>query len=253
LFDQQKTVNLKEINMRFKKIKNGVLFGLLVICGASFGMEISVGRATISLNGDKWQLAGEENKSSTFTGGREGGGSQGATQKTYFLADEAGKLKAVLKIDATNSGTTSPMRFTGGCEAAKSATPNRNAVVIDATGGSVSAMDCLRIYNVLTPMPFLAAVLKSDWETIKVKNLQLPKKMVFVSQFVTTSNGTYLGANLFADDTWVGAPSNSTEANTTTAIPPEALAWGKLLAQASRDSVRSFSGKMQMPDIEFKQ
>ena len=239
--------------MRLNKIKSGLLFGLLVICGTTFGMEISVGRATIALNGDKWQLAGEENKTSNFTGGREGGGSQGVTQKTYFLADETGRLKAVLKIDATNSGTSSPMRFTGGCEAAKSATANRNMLVIDATSGSLSAIDCLRIYNVLTPMPFLAAVLKSDWEAISKKNLQLPKKMVFVSQFVTTSNGTYLGASLFADDSWVGAPSNAIEANPATAISPEALAWGKLLAQASRDSVRSFSGKMQMPDIEFKQ
>jgi hypothetical protein len=36
-------------------------------------------------------------------------------------------------------------------------------------------------------------------------------------------------------------------------IKPEVIAWANEMAKASRGSVRSFSGKMVMPAIEFKQ
>jgi hypothetical protein len=232
--------------MRIKQVIFGVFLGGLMSCGGVFAMEIEVGRATISLNSDKWTAVNETNQSGNYSG-RETG-SFDIKEKSWILQDETKKVKAVLKIRSTPGGASVPLSFTGGCKAAE----NANVYVKDATGGSLRAIDCLRAFYVGNATEFVNRAFKEESAHIQTNKLTNPKAGIFMSNMVTMSSGTFLSIVMLVDSDLVGLPVAEAEVVPPT-IKPEVIAWANEMAKASRGSVRSFSGKMVMPVIEFKQ
>jgi hypothetical protein len=232
--------------MRIKQSIFGLVFGGLMSCGAVFAMDIEVGRATISLNSDKWTPVNETNQSGNYSG-RESG-SFDIKEKSWILQDEAKKVKAVLKIRSTPSGAGVPLSFNGGCKAAE----NANVYVKDATGGSLRAIDCLRAFYVGNAPEFVNRAFKDEFAHIQTNKLTNPKAGIFMSNMVTMSTGTFLSIVMLVDSDLTGLPVVEAEVVPPT-IKPEVIAWANEMAKASRGSVRSFSGKMVMPAIEFKQ
>jgi hypothetical protein len=232
--------------MRIKQVIWGFVLGGLMGCGAVFAMDIEVGRATISLNSDKWTPINEANQSGSYSG-RESG-SFDIKEKSWILQDESKKVKAVLKIRSTPGGAGVPLSFNGGCKAAE----NANVYVKDATGGSLRAIDCLRAFYVGNATEFVNRAFKDESAHIQTNKLTNPKAGIFMSNMVTMSSGTFLSIVMFVDSDMAGLPVTDAEVVPPT-IKPEVIAWANEMAKASRNSVRSFNGKMVMPAIEFKQ
>ncbi len=232
--------------MRIKQVIFGVIFGGLVGAGAAFAMDIEVGRATISLNSDKWMPVKESDQSGNFTG-RENG-SFAIQEKSWILKDDANKVKAIMKIRSTPGGAGVNLRFTAGCKAAE----NANVYVKDATGGSLSDIDCLRAFYVGNATEFINRAFKDEFTHIQTNKLTNPKAGVFMSNVVTMSSGTFLSVALLTDSDLAGLQVANAEVVPAN-IKPEVIAWANEMAKASRSSVRSFSGKMNMPAFEFKQ
>jgi Tfp pilus tip-associated adhesin PilY1 len=232
--------------MRIKQIISGVILGGLASWGTTFAMDIEVGRATISLNSDKWVPVIESNQSGNYSG-RESG-SFDIKEKSWILQDESNKVKAVLKIRSTPGGAGVALRFTAGCKTAE----NANVYVKDATGGSLSAIDCLRAFYVVNAPEFVSRAFKDEFAHIQTKKLTNPKAGIFISNVVTMSSGTFLSIVMLVDNDMTGLPIADAEV-VPPMIKPEVIAWANEMAKASRSSVRSFSGKMVMPAIEFKQ
>ena len=229
-----------------KKLQAVLCSAALLFAGLSWGLDVQVGRAKIVLDSDKWQVLAQSNKPATYGG--EASGSHGATQKTLVLSDETGKLLAMLKIDSTDAGAGVRMHFTGGCKKFN----DSNAYAFDATRGSFTEMDCLRLLNVVYPKTFLERNFKTDLTAIQEKKLQLPQKASFIGQMVGIGSGTYLYIGILLDEKWVGAQVGQIADGLPPTIKPEAAAWGQLLAKSVRDSVRSMSGDTPIPTIAFK-
>jgi hypothetical protein len=232
--------------MRIKQVISGIIFGGLMSSGAVFAMDIEVGRATISLNSDKWTSVNEANQSGSYSG-RESG-SFDIKEKSWVLQDESKKVKAILKIRSTPGGAGVPLSFNGGCKAAE----NANVYVKDATGGNLRAIDCLRAFYVGNAAEFVNRAFKDEFAYIQTNKLTNPKAGIFMSNMVTMSSGTFLSIVMLADSDMTGLPVADAEVVPQN-IKPEVIAWANEMAKASRGSVRSFSGKMVMPAIEFKQ
>jgi hypothetical protein len=232
--------------MRIKKIICGFIVASLAISGAVFAMDIEVGRATISLNSDKWVPVKETDQSAGYSG-REVG-SFAVKEKSWILQDESNKVKAIIKIRSTAGGAGVPLSFNGGCKAAE----NANVYVKDATGGSTRAIDCLRAFYVGNATEFATRAFKEESAHIQTSKLINPKAGIYMSNMVTMSSGTFLSINMLVDSDLTGLSVADAEV-VPSSIKPEVIAWANEMAKASRSSVRSFSGKMVMPPIEFKQ
>jgi hypothetical protein len=232
--------------MRIRQVMLGLVLSGFANCGAVFAMDVEVGRATVSLNSDKWLVVNEADQSGSFTG-RENG-SFSIKEKSWILQDDAKKVKAVLKIRSTPGGAGVNLSFNGGCKAAE----NQNVYVKDATGGSVRAIDCLRAFYVGNASEFITRAFKDESAHIQTNTLTNPKTGIFISNTVTMSSGTFMSIVIFVDSDMTGLPVTETEI-VPPSIKPEVIAWANEMAKASRSSVRSFSGKMVMPAIEFKQ
>ncbi len=229
-----------------KTLQTVLCSAALLFAGLSWGLDVQVGRAKLALNSDKWQVLSQSNKPAAYGG--EVSGTYGAAQKTLVLSDETGKLLAMLKIESTDAGAGVRMNFTGGCKKFK----DPNAYAYDATRGSFTEMDCLRLLNVAYPKVFLERNFKADLTVIQEKKLQLPQKASYVVQMVGIGSGTYLYIGILLDETWVGAETGQIADGLPSTIKPEAAAWGQLLAKSVRDSVHSMSGDTPMPTITFK-
>jgi hypothetical protein len=233
--------------MRLNQIRNSIFCGLIAVSCASQALEVDVGRATISLNGENWQAVADEKQEGTVNGGDVR--NFDIKQKTWFLTDGSKKVKAILRIRGTASGISSNygVSFGGGCKKIE----DPNVYTKDNTGGSLKQMDCLRIYHFNQSAGLLNQVYKVEQAYAKDKGMSLPNKGSFVTNMVTMSSGTFLDISIFAGEDWSG-PSGSAIEGIPAAIKPEVAAWADEMAKAARGSVRSFSGKMVMPPLEFK-
>ena len=233
--------------MHLKKLRSIFVYGLIAFSAAVHALEVDVGRATISLNGENWQVVVDEKQEGTVTGGEAR--NFDIKQKTWFLTDGSKKVKAILRIRGTASGINSNygVSFSGGCKKIE----DLNVYTKDNTGGSLSQVDCLRIFQINQSAGLLNQVYKAEQAYAKDKGMSLPSRGSFVTNTVTMSSGTFLDISIFAGEDWSGTSSTAIEGIPAT-IKPEVAAWADEMAKAARGSVRSFSGKMVMPPLEFK-
>jgi hypothetical protein len=236
------------MKMDFKKIRPGILCGLLAICGVASAMESDVGRATVFLTGNNWLIASDEKLAGTLNGGETPNFE--IKQKTWFLTDGAQKIKAILRVRGIGSGITSNYGISFGSGCKKNDHPS--VYTKDFTNGSLRQLDCLNIYNISNSNDLLNQVYKVEQGSAKDKSMQIPTKGTFLTYVVSMSSGTFLDIAVFADEDWIGSQGEAVD-GIPAVIKPEIVAWANEMAKASRSSVRSFSGKMIMPSIEFKQ
>jgi hypothetical protein len=233
--------------MRLKNIRSVFAYGLVVMSTATHALEADVGRATVTLFGENWQSVADEKQEGNVTGAEAR--SFDIKQKTWVLTDGSKKVKAILRIRGTTSGAggNNSVVFQNGCKKID----NPDVYTNDYTGGSLSQLDCLRIYHIPQSSGLLNQVFKVEQAYAVSKGLNLPVRGTFLSNAVSMSTGTFLDVSLFADQDWTGIPATSNEGIPAT-IKPEVVAWATAMAKAARGSVRSFSGKMAMPAFEFK-
>jgi hypothetical protein len=233
--------------MHLKKIRSIFVYGLMLLSTGSQALEVDVGRATITLAGENWQSVVDEKVEGNVIGAEAR--TFDIKQKTWFLTDGSKKVKAILRVRGTSSGAggNNSVVFQDGCKK----NDNPNVYTNDHTGGSLSQLDCLRIYHIPQSSGLLNQVFKVEQGYAANKGFNLPARGTFLSNTVSMSTGTFLDVALFADQDWAGIPATNTEGIPAT-IKPEVVAWAAEMAKAARGSVRSFSGKMAMPAIEFK-
>jgi hypothetical protein len=233
--------------MQLKQIRDGIFCGFLAICGISHALEAEVGRATVILSGEHWLAVVDEKQVGTVTGGEVP--NFDIKQKTWVLTDGAQKIKAILRVRGIASGITSNygISFGSGCK------KNEHPFVYtkDFTNGSLSQVDCLRIYHIPNSTDLLNDIHKTEQTFAKNKGLLVPTKGTFINHFVSMSTGTFLDVSVFADENWSGVSSAAID-GIPLSIKPEIVAWANEMTKAARGSVRSFSGKMVFPPIEFK-
>jgi hypothetical protein len=235
--------------MHIKQIKRVVILGLMFAFSFAYALEADVGRATIILQGDNWQEIANDKQEGNVSGGN-GSGILEIKQKTWLLTDGSKNVKAILLVRGTSGGYASEygVSFRAGCK--KNDSPY--AYTKDDTGGSSTQLDCLRAFHIPQSAGLINQMYKVEQEFAKNKGLNLPKKGTFVNNMVSMSSGTFLFVSIFADEDWSGVPSAAIDGIPAT-IKSEVVAWANEMSKAARSSVRSFSGKMVMPPIEFKQ
>jgi hypothetical protein len=230
-------MSLKNLRVIFAAVCVAISF-------SAYALEEDVGRAKLILNGDNWIAVSETKQEGAVSDGT----GYGIVQKSWILTNSANKILALVRVRGTAGGITHErsINFTAGCPKSTS----QQVYVNDSTGGSTTRVDCLRVFPNVASASLFSQNFKNEKEFADSKSFGIAGNGTFMTNFVSMSSGTWLAVSAYFGPEWKGIPAEAVS-DLPAAIKPEFATWAVEMAKASRESVRSFSGKIAMPAIEF--
>jgi len=212
--------------------------------GISRSAVLEVGRVTLRISDDGWENIGASRGGRPFTGDRSG--DVPFETQHLLLRGKAGEFRAVVTVAASRGGAGGRFTYNTNCQ------PGTNLYVVDGTGGSFSASDCLRVSGLVQARRFLESAAPDLLANLTGRNVVLPNAAYLVIHEKGINNGAFTFVRVvFAADFKLPIEAGSA-GNLPVGIEPEAVAWGLRLAEAVRSSIYSPSGTLLLPPVTAK-
>jgi hypothetical protein len=202
--------------------------------------KFDVGRVNITFPSPGWKRIKLEDAGVPYAGFHIMGTYPAETQ-LFVNATPDKKVLSIMRIRASKGGIMiGNFVYSPKCEASDANHAEGNS------GPGRSFAQCLVVYPLFSTSSLLK-YLEIENET-KFKSFagDVPEKgMRLISAYYASANGTFISIEILLAPQFVGLRGNSTQDD------PHLL-WGRELMDAVKGSVRSFSGDMKFPAMEFK-
>ena len=161
------------------------------------------------------------------------------------LLDENKNLLAVLFIRAGEYGISrGKMNWNAGCK-------NENTeYIVDATEGSYTRLDCLRVWREMTPETWLQKNTKQAYADLEKLGVKYGPKAFQIVHAVGTDNGTFVYTNMIIPYGTLKKIPDAAKGAKFDGKP--GVAFGHLFADAIRTSTRTMSGELTVPPIDYR-
>jgi hypothetical protein len=221
------------------------LFLIFISFFALAALAQDVGRVKLTLPKGEWITISTQEYDLEYGGPKIG--SLKAETTTRALVDKDKNLLGIFFIRAgANSLSSGTMKWGYGCK------KHDTEYIDDATKGSVSGLDCLRVWRSMDPDHWLMQITKNTYTELQKRGVKVPKKGYRLLHHVGNGIGTFVYTSaILAFEPLAGIPSAAKVANAKyTGMP--GVAYGQLLAGAARESIGSLSGEFAIPQIDYR-
>jgi hypothetical protein len=172
-------------------------------------------------------------------------GSIKAETTARALVDKDKNLLAILFVRAGAHGVAgATMNWNLGCKKLNT------EYLVDETGGSYTGLDCLRVWRSMSPEQWLQKSAAATYEELNKQGIKASKRGYQLRHQVGTSNGTFVFASAIIAHEALAAIPDAAKGAKYAGMP--GVAWGHLLADAVRSSTRALSGKLVVPQIDYR-
>jgi hypothetical protein len=205
--------------------------------------DFSVGRVPVSIPGDGWRVIEIPDAGSDYNGGVTG--TIRSETKVFLKESPIKDVEAILMVRASLAGMNNGwMTYTPECK------ENRNGYALGNTGTRVGFADCLRVFREFSTQSVLKAIAPKVLEALTAENTILPPSLHTVMSYYANSNGTFVDVRSFMAPKFAGRAGTVAEP-LPAGVEAKNVVWGLELAEAVRGSVKSISGKLPLPSLEF--
>jgi hypothetical protein len=219
--------------------------GLLVaMTGAACSAEFDVGRVKLRTYEDGWETIGVRRRGVPYTGDRSGQIQLDTRQ--LLLGDRSGNFRAALIVGASRGVGAVRMSWSMNCQS------GTNTYALANTRQNAYDTDCLKVTGPLQSKRYLELAAPDLLAELIARNVVLPRTVYVVSAEAGLDNGTFSSVQgVFAGD--LALPANAgSQHDLPPSVRPEAVAWGKRLAESVNASLRSISGTLELPPVDDK-
>ena len=217
------------------------LFFILVFLSQNVFAADDVGRVKLVLPQGEWVTDSKIDTPLVY-----GGDSLGSisSQRLVKVLVNDKIIQALLFVSAGDHGLTKGhMEWSDRCKQKKS------EYRVDATNGSFTRLDCLRVYRSMQPAEWLKKYAQKTYDELTQSGYTFASNGYQITHKIGTDNGTFIFSNmLIARSVLAGIPSAKKGA-TYAGMP--GVAWGHQYADAARSSVTSLSGELVMPAVSY--
>ena len=217
-----------------------------MVCLPAWASDVSVGRATVQQLDDSWQVKSVEDKG-VIVGGSAGGKMDSET-KIFIKVSAKNELLGLLAVKATSSGldmTNARMVYTPKCDS------NADSFAQGNTGNNERYLECMRVLKPFGSESLLKNFIPQAVNVLKEEKISLPKSLRAVRTQYSNGNGSNATVIALLAPNFAGTSGEFTEA-LPAGIDAQLVLWAQSLQKATKGSVMSFSGKLVIPPIEFK-
>ena len=218
----------------------GVCLSVTSVCAAEF----DVGRATMVFPTEGWRVVQVDDKGRAYDG--EVSGSIQSETKIFVYQSPESAAEAVIVVRGSSGGMSNGyMSYSPSCK-------NSDEVYAEGNSGyDTGFAQCLIVLPLYTAPSVLEKLAPQAERILKDQGVNVPKAVSTVWSQYANSNGTFLDVRAFFAPSFAGHDA-SVDAKLPSGVLAQNVAWGRLLTQAVRGSVNSFSGKLVFPSLEFK-
>jgi hypothetical protein len=219
------------------KICAALLLGLSMTAKAQ---PISVGRAQITLPPGQWVDLKSNDSEMKYSGDMTG--SIKGQVRAWGFVNEQGVLQAIVQVHSSDAVVNSAtMQWSKGCK------PQNSEYIHDGTKGSLTALNCLRVWRSVKAENWLQKRDPQMLESIKSKNLQAMQESFQILQEIGYSNGSFLFTRALISHEVLKNYALSAEGTRYAGQP--GVAWGHELANAAQKSILSWGGGFEIPKL----
>jgi hypothetical protein len=122
--------------------------------------------------------------------------------------------------------------------------------LVDATSGSYTRLDCLRVWRSMNPKEWLKKSAQATYAELEKQGIKPSARGYQLRHQVGTSNGTFVFASAIVAYEALAAIPDAAKGAKYAGMP--GVAYGHLLAEAVRASVGSMSGELVVPPIDYR-
>lgn len=220
-------------------MKKLFLIWSVLLCTTALAEEI--GRLNLVLPKGEWVLLYTKDAPLGYGGDVQGAIKSKITAKA--LVDKDKNLIALLTVHGGGAGVAASMSWSEGCKA------NGREYLNDATKGSFSLLDCLKVWPQISMVNMLRNQ-KEAQEMLIEKGIKYVGNAYFILDRVGTSNGTFASVSaLIVHPALSNIPDAAKDGKY---ADRPGVAWGQQLADAVRASARSMSGELVVPQIDYR-
>ncbi len=207
---------------------------------AAYAQPVSVGRAQVTFPPGQWVDLKSTDSETKYSGDLTG--SIKGQMRAWGVVNEQGVLQAIVQVHSSDAVVSNAnMQWNKGCK------PQNSEYVHDGTKGSISALNCLRVWRSVKAEGWLQKRDPKMLESIKSKNLQAMQESFQILQEVGHSNGSFLFTRALISHELLKDYSSSSEGTSLAGQP--GVAWGHELAKAAQKSVLSWGGAFEIPKL----
>ena len=221
-------------------LRVGSLIALLL---SNVALADEVGRVRLTLPQGEWVTVSTNDSDLTYGG--HGSGTIKAQTTARALIDKEKNLLAILFIRASSSAVSgAPMEFTSGCKTLNT------EYVDDATTGSYTRLDCLRVWRAMNPTAWIKKNAVATNTELDQRGIKSPMRGYQFSYQVGMPNGTFIAASGIISYGPLALIPDAKKDAKYAGMP--GVAYGQAFAEAVRTSVRSLSGELTVPQIDYR-
>jgi hypothetical protein len=221
---------------------------LVLVCMFWFAFAAfadDVGRAKLTLPQGEWISISAQEADLDYGGPKRG--TLKADTTTRALVDKNKNLLAIVTIRAgANNVTSGAMRWVLGCK------KYGNEYIDDATKGSHTRLDCLRVWRSFNHDQWLKENTKSTYEELQKLGIKPSQIGYRVLHQVGNGNGAFVYVSAMLAFEPLAAIPNAAKGSNAKYPGMPGVAYGQLLAEAARASVGSLSGELVVPQIDYR-
>ncbi len=208
---------------------------------AAFAQD--VGRAKLTLPQGTWITISTQDAAMAYGGDISGAIKAETTARA--LVDKDKNLLAILFVRAGAHGVAgATMNWNLGCKKLNS------EYLVDATGGSYTGLDCLRVWRSMSPEQWLQKSAAATHEELSKQGIKASKRGYQFRHQVGTSNGTFVFASGIIAHEALAAVPDAAKGAKYAGMP--GVAWGHLMSDAVRKSAGTISGELVVPQIDYR-
>ncbi len=202
-----------------------------------------VGRVKLTLPQGTWITLSTTDAAMAYSGPISG--SIKAETTARALIDKDKNLLAVLFIRAGAHGVANAnMTWNADCK-------KLNAeYLVDATGGSYRALDCLRVWRSINPQQWLQKNATATYSELEKQGIKASARGYQINHQIGTSNGTFVFASGIIAHEALAAIPDAAKGAKYAGMP--GVAWGHLMSDAVRKSAGTISGELVVPQIDYR-
>jgi hypothetical protein len=218
----------------------------LTLMQGAVAADFSVGRAPVKMPGEGWRILEIADKGRGYQGGGDVDGRIQSETKVFIKESSSKSVEALVVVRGSSGGLRNGvMVYTTECSAGKNGYASGNS------GTRTSYIDCLQVLRKFPSESVLQAFAPNVLPMLKADNTVLPPALTTISSHFSNSNGTFLDVLAFFAPNFAGREGKAAD-NSAEGVEPQSVVWGHELSDAVRGSVRSLSGTLAFPEIEFK-
>jgi hypothetical protein len=219
------------------------LFLMLAVLFTASAFADDVGRVNLALPKGEWITVSSNDTALAYGGALPGNLQAGATVRALVGADKT--LMALLFIRAGSHGISKgTMQWNLGCK------KDNTEYLVDATSGSFTRLDCLRVWRAMNPEAWLKKSAQKAYADLDKLGVKYEAQAFQIVHNVGTDNGTFVFTNAIVSYGTLRNIPDAAKGAKYAGMP--GVAWGHLFADAVRSSTRTLSGELVVPQIDYR-